>query len=165
MSNARSLLLRSNRVLGASLVEHNLVGVDHLEAANERLFEILRSGISRQSNLLHILTSEMHAVDESQLIEFVLREHGLGLVDLSSFQIEESCRELIEPEKTWATWTVPFDKEDDFYFVATSFYLSVTVREFWEEQLDGAPIIWFAAATNSIADVVEKNEKEKAETA
>lgn len=163
MSTTRSLLLRSNRVLGASLVEHNLVGVDHLEAANERLFEILRGGVTPQTNLLHILHSEMHSIEESRLIEHVVRENGLGLIDLEHFQIEDTCRDWIDPETVWATWTVPFDKEDDFYFVATAYYLSVPAREFWEERLDGAPIIWYAASINGIAAAVEKIEADRVE--
>lgn len=163
MSTTRSLLLRSNRVLGASLVEHNLVGVDHLEAANERLFEILRGGVTPQANLLHILQSEMNGIEESRLIEHVVRENGLGLIDLDNFQIEDICRDWIEPEITWATWTVPFDKEDDFYFVATAYYLSVPARQFWEERLDGAPIIWYAASLRGIYGAVERLEAERAE--
>lgn len=33
----RSLLMRANRLLGASLVEANLVTIDQLENANEKL--------------------------------------------------------------------------------------------------------------------------------
>ncbi|MCC5023548.1 MAG: hypothetical protein J6386_12545 [Candidatus Synoicihabitans palmerolidicus] len=32
----RSLLMRANRLLGAQLVEHNLINIDDLEAANEK---------------------------------------------------------------------------------------------------------------------------------
>lgn len=155
MSSHRSLLMRSNRVLGASLVEHNLVNIEHLEAANERLFEILKTGISRQSGLLSVLLGEMGSVNESDLIEFVLREHGLGLIDLADHSLSDECRELVDPELTWATWTFPFDREDGFYFLATSYYLSNAAREYWMNKLDG-PIIWYATSIDSISTAVDR---------
>jgi hypothetical protein len=155
MSTHRSLLLRANRVLGASLVEHNLVNIEHLEAANERLFEILKSGVTRQASLLGILRGEMGSLSESDLIDFELREFGLGLIDLRCYSIPEECRELIDPELTWATWTMPFDREEDFYFVATSYYLSVAARDFWEDKLD-KPIIWYATDMDGMADVATR---------
>lgn len=142
-------------MLGASLVEHNLVHIEHLEAANERLFEILRSGVSRQASLLSILIGDMGSVEEANLIEFAVREQGLGLIDLDDHLVQEECRELIEPDLTWATWTVPFDKEDGFYFLATSYCLSAAACDYWEERLDG-PIVWYATSMRSIAATVDR---------
>lgn len=155
MSKNRSLLLRANRVLGASLVEHNLVNIEHLEAANERLFEILKTGVSRQSSLLSVLLGEMASVDENDLINFVVQEYGLGLIDLADHVLNDDCRDLIDPDLTWSTWTIPFDREDGFYFLATSYYLSVAAREYWEERLDGT-IIWYATSMDSIASAVDR---------
>jgi hypothetical protein len=155
MSNHRSLLLRSNRVLGATLVEHNLVNIEHLEAANERLFELLKNGVSRQSSLLGVLLGEMGSVSETDLIDFATREYGLGLIDLADHVISDECRAYIEPELTWATWAIPFDYEDGFYFVATSYYLSIAVREYWADRLDGS-IIWYATSMESLAGAVER---------
>ena len=44
MSEHRPLLMRSNRLLGSALIEHNLVKFEDLESANERLLEIAASG-------------------------------------------------------------------------------------------------------------------------
>lgn len=155
MSSHRSLLLRCNRVLGATLVEHNLVNIEHLEAANERLFEVLKEGISRQSSLLSILSGEMASLDETDLMAFTIREYGLGLIDLADHVLSDDCRNLIEPDLTWATWTFPFDFEDGFYFVATSYYLSIAAREHWESRLDGK-IIWYVTPMSSIANALER---------
>lgn len=144
--------MRSNRILGATLVEHNLVQIEHLEAANERLFEILQAGVTQQASLLGILQREMGSLTESDIINFQLREFGLGLIDLEDYMIPDDCRELIEPELTWATWTMPFDQEEGFYFVATSYYLSQAAQTFWEEKL-GKPIIWYIATMDSLAEV------------
>jgi hypothetical protein len=40
----RSLLMRSNRLLGVQLVEENLIKVDDLEAANGKLLDLISSG-------------------------------------------------------------------------------------------------------------------------
>ena len=55
----------------------------------------------------------------------------------------------------WATWPVPFDREEEFHFMATAYYLSPAVRVFWEKQL-GGPIIWFGTTLEGIADYLEK---------
>jgi len=151
----RSLLLRANRLLGTSLVQHNLVNIEHLEAANERLFEVLKTGITRQAGLLTILLDEMRSIDEMKLIKMAIREHGLGMIDLRDHSIHEECRPLIEPELAWSTWTVPFDREENFHFVATSYYLSQAVRDYWEERLGGI-VVWYATTVESITSAVDR---------
>ena len=49
MSEHRTLLMRANRLLGAALVETNLVKIEDLGAANERLLELLQSNAERQA--------------------------------------------------------------------------------------------------------------------
>ena len=39
--------------------------------------------------------------------------------------------------KLVALRSVPFDREEDVYFVATAYYLSPAVRTYWEKQLGG----------------------------
>ncbi len=158
----RSLLLRVNRALGAALVEHNLVNIEHLEAANERLFELLKEGVSRQTSLLSILTGEMASLNESDIVDFAVREHGLGVIDLRRYNIEEGCRERIEANQTWATWTMPFDKEDEFTFVATAYHLSPAARAHWEELING-PIIWYATTVDILAETVDRVREEAAQ--
>ena len=55
----------------------------------------------------------------------------------------------------WATWTVPFDKEEEFTFLASAYYLSPAVRAHWEKQL-GGPILWFGTTLENIAEFLEK---------
>ena len=40
----RSLLMRANRLMGAALVERNLVKIEELEQANERLLQLVEAG-------------------------------------------------------------------------------------------------------------------------
>ena len=44
--------MRANRLLGANLVENNLVRIEDLERANERLFQIIETGTDRDASLL-----------------------------------------------------------------------------------------------------------------
>jgi hypothetical protein len=60
----RTLLMNANRRLGAALVEHNLVKIEDLEQANERLLEIVATNQPRQSTVLGILAYEMKVVRE-----------------------------------------------------------------------------------------------------
>src|SRR5262245_38511542 len=104
-SEHRSLLMRANRLLGANLVEQNLVKIEHLESANERLLEILATDNARQSSVLAILAFEMKVVREEDLLQHMVDEHGLGLIDLKSFETSEDLKKTIDVGACWATWS------------------------------------------------------------
>jgi hypothetical protein len=158
---SRPLLMRANRLLGASLVEANLIKIEHLEAANERLLELVATGNYRKSSVLAILAYELLVVQEADVLHHVMDELGLGLVDLRSYDVPEDLRASTDLSVCWATWTIPFDHEDGFYFVATAYYLSPAVRTHWEKLL-GGPVVWFCTNLEIIADYIEKLEATRA---
>jgi Type II secretion system (T2SS), protein E, N-terminal domain len=153
----RSLLMRANRLLGAHLVEANLVKIDNLEAANERLLELISTGDYRKGSVLSILAYELQVVKESDVLQHVMDEHGVGLVDLRSYEVPDDLRASFDVGACWATWTLPFDREEDVFFVATAYYLSPAIRVYWEKQL-GGPIVWFGTTQEMLADYFEKLE-------
>jgi len=157
----RALLMRSNRMLGAALVEHNLVKVEDLEKNKEKLFQIIATQNLRQSTLLGVLAFDMKVVTEDAVLGHVVDHEGLGMIDLRSYDVSEDLRKTVDLGACWATWTVPFDKEDEFYSVATAYYLSAASRKHWEKVLD-APIIWYATSLEMIADYLEKIESDRA---
>jgi hypothetical protein len=124
MSEHRPLLMRSNRLLGSALIEHNLVRFEDLEAANERLLEIAAGGDMRRSSVLNILAYETKVLKEEDLLHHVVDDHGLGVIDLRGYEVPEEVKAGLDLGACWATWTVPFDKEEDFHFVATAYYLN-----------------------------------------
>lgn len=151
----RPLLMRANRLLGASLVESNLVKMEQLEQANERLLEIISSGQPRQSTLLGVLAYEMKAVKEEDILQHLVDHEGVSAVELRHYDVPEDMRKGLDLGGCWATWSVPFDREDGFTFVATAHYLSPAVRNHWEKQI-GGPILWFATTLEGLADYLEK---------
>ena len=82
MAENRPLLMRVNRLLGAALVEHNLVKIENLEAANERLLEAVTEGNRRKTSVLAILAYEMKVVKEEDVLQHLVETEGVGLVDL-----------------------------------------------------------------------------------
>ncbi len=153
--------MRANRLLGAALVEANLIKIDDLEKANERLLEVLSLEQARQSTVLGILAYEMKVLREEDALQHIVENDGAGLVDLRDYEVTDDVKKSLDLGPCWATWSVPFDKEEDFHFVATAYYLSPPVRAFWEKQLDG-PILWFGATLEGIADYLEKMGSERA---
>jgi hypothetical protein len=153
----RSLLMRANRLLGANLVEANLVKIDNLEAANERLLELISTGDYKKGSVLSILAYELQVVKEADVLQHVMDEHGVGLVDLRSYEVPDDLRATMDLSACWATWSVPFDREEDVYFVATACYLSPAVRMYWEKQL-GGPVVWFGTTLEMLADYFEQQE-------
>ena len=151
----RPLLMRSNRLLGAALVEHNLVKIEDLEGANEKLIEIVALGRPRQSTILGILAFDLKVLKEDDVLHHLVESEGVGLVDLRDYDVPDELKKGLDVSACWATWSVPFDREEEFFFVATAYYLSPAVRAFWEKKLAG-PIIWYGATLEAIADYLEK---------
>jgi hypothetical protein len=164
MSENRPLLMRANRLLGASLVEHNLAKIENLEAANERLLEAVGANDRRKSSVLAILANEIKVVREEDVLHHLVETEGIGLVDLRNYEIADELRKSIDIGDCWATWTVPFDHEENFYFVATAHYLSPAVRTHWEKKLEGH-VLWYGATIEGIADSIEKIESERVQLA
>jgi len=160
MSEYRPLLMRSNRLLGSALIEHNLVKFEDLEAANERLLEIATTGDLRRSSVLSVLVYEKKVLTEEAILHHVVDNHGVSVIDLRTYDVPESVRRELDLEACWATWSVPFDQEEDFHFVATAYYLSSAVRSFWEKKL-GGQIIWQATTMDIIADFIDRTHWEQ----
>lgn len=153
--------MRANRLLGAHLVEANLVKIENLEAANERLLELISMGDYRKGSVLSILAFELQVVKEGDVLQHVMDEHGVGLVDIRSYDVPEDLRNTVELGACWATWSLPFDREEDVYFVATAYYLSPAVRTYWEKTL-GGPIVWFGTTQEMLSEYFEKLEETRA---
>jgi hypothetical protein len=149
--------MRANRTLGAALVEANLVKIDDLMAANERLLELLQSNAERQATLLGVLMYEKKVLSEGDLLHHLVEVDGIGLIDLKNYDVPEEFRKNVDLGSCWATWTVPFDKEEDLYFVASAYYLSQAVRSHWEKQL-GTNVLWYATSLEIVSDFLEKLE-------
>ncbi len=164
MSEHRPLLMRSNRLLGSALIEHSLVKFEDLEAANERLLEIAASGDMRRSSVLNVLVYEKKVLREEDVLHHVVDDHGIGVIDLRGYEVPEDVKTALDLGACWATWTVPFDQEEDFHFVATAYYLSPAVRSHWEKTL-GGQIIWQATTMDIIADFLDRVQAERTEAA
>jgi len=150
----RSLLMRSNRLLGAQLVEQNLIKLEDLEAANEKLLDLISTGTPRQRTVLGILAYDLNAVREEEILLHQRDTDGVGLIDLEHYELNEEIRSSLNPEECWATWCIPFDVQEDMTFIATAYYLSPAVRKFWEERYDGR-VLWYGTTLEGIAEFLE----------
>ena len=147
--------MNANRRLGAALVDQNLVKIEDLEAANERLLEIVATNQPRQSTVLGILAYEMKVLREDDVLTHLVESESVGLVDLREYDVSEELKKSLNTGAAWATWSVPFDQEEDFTFIATAYYLSPAVRNYWEKQFSG-PVLWFGTTLEGVADFLER---------
>lgn len=158
MASLKPLIMRANRLLGASLVEKGLVSIDDLDEANDRLLELMSSDSNTvQVSLLSILVSEKQSVRENELLELLVEDHGLGLVDVRDIEYPDSLKKTLDTKICWATLTVPFDQVEDTTYLASAYYLSPAARKHWEEKLDGH-VVWYASTVESLSDFLEKFE-------
>ena len=146
--------MRSNRLLGAQLVEHNLIKLDDLEAANEKLLDLIGGGSPRQRTVLGILAYDLNAVKEEEILLHQRDTDGTGLVDLEHYEMHEEIKASLNVEECWATWSIPFDIEEDMTFIATAYYLSPAVRTFWAERYDDR-VLWYGTTLEGIAESLE----------
>jgi len=153
----RSLLMRANRLLGANLVEANLVKIEDLEQANEKLLGMLDTHPPRQCTILGLLAYDLKVLREETVLQYMVDNEGVGLVDLRTYDVSEDIKKTLDTDVCWATWSIPFDREEDYRFIATAYYLSPAVRTYWEKQY-GGPVLWFGTTLEIVADYLEKLE-------
>lgn len=158
MQEHRALILRSNRFLGSALVELGLVSTDDLESANERFMEAIQASELKRASILSTLLFESKTLDEQTLLEHLVEEEGLGLVDLNHIELRSLRPYNVDLSLCWVTSTIPFDKIENTYMVATCYKLSAPVVKHWEELLDG-PVIWYGTSTNSMTRALERLEE------
>jgi hypothetical protein len=155
MASLKPLIMRANRLLGASLVEQGLVSIDDLDEANERLLELIASHASgRQVSLLSILVNEKRCLDENRLLEKIVEDHVLGIIDIRNIDYPEALQATLKTGECWATMTVPFDHVENTWYLATTYYLSPAVRSYWEDKIQGN-VVWFASSIESITEFLE----------
>ncbi|WP_269522272.1 hypothetical protein [Coraliomargarita parva] len=158
MQEHRALILRSNRFLGSSLVDKGIVAVGDLEAANEKFMEAIQSSELKHASILTTLIYDLKVLDERKVIEYQVEEHSLGLVDLDAVELGSLRQWNLEETICFATSTLPFDKVENTYMVATCYYLSAPVVKHWESMLDG-DIIWYVTSTQSMNRALERIEE------
>lgn len=151
----RHLLMRANRLLGPVLVERDLISLQDLERATERLLELTARGEPRECTLLGVLAHELKVVAEADVLRKSVEADGIGLADLRAVEVPEELRREFDPGECWATWTVPFDREGGFTCVASAYHLSPAVRAHWEKRA-GGPVLWYGTTLGGIADFLDK---------
>lgn len=157
-----SLLLKSNRVLGTRLVEAGLTARDDMDRANQLFVERVRAKELKRASLLWILIYESQTLDENRLIEFQLERFGIGAVLLENYQIDPVILSGLSLELMRASWTLPLDVQMGRWFLATAYYLSDVVRQFWEGQLQ-AKVTWYASPIHQFEATFDRLEADMAE--
>ncbi|CAA6693834.1 Unannotated [Lentimonas sp. CC19] len=158
MQQYRALILRSNRFLGSSLVNKGLLSSVDLEAANEKFMDAVQSPeLLKHASILGTLLHDLKVLDEARLLEHIVEEHSIGLVDLDHIDIRPLPSTEVDLSLCRASSTIPFDKVDQTYMVASCYYLSAPVVKHWEELLDGK-VVWYSTSMASMSRGLERLE-------
>lgn len=163
MQQHRALILRGNRFLGSSLVNKGLLSNGDLEAANEKFMEAIQSPqMLKHASILTTLLYDLKVLDETQVLEHIVDEHGIGLIDLNHIELRSLPDTELDLSLCAVTSTLPFDKVEQTYMVATCYYLSAPVMKHWEELL-GGDIVWYSTSLASMSRGLERMEEVIAE--
>ncbi len=151
----RPLILRSNRLLGSTLVDVGLIGIDDLEQANQILMTKVKDHDISNVSLLTILLLETKTLREEDLIDYQVEQRRLGVIHLRNvrirkFEISQANLPLIR-----GTMTLPFDKVGDYYMVATCYALSEPAMKHWRELLE-SPTIFYVTTTSSLLEGIDQ---------
>ena len=160
-----SLLIKSNRVLGTRLVEADLVSVEDMDRANESFIELARAKDIRRASMLRVLVYDMQCLKEESLLDYQLEKFSIGAVMLGNYKVDEELLAQQPLELMRASWTMPIDRVNGRWFLATAYYMSDIVRQFWEERLEGR-ISWYVSSLSQLESIFESlAEKEAAAAA
>jgi len=151
----RALILRSNRFLANTLNENGLVNEDDIDEANEKLLDAIDAGNLRQISVLNILIYDLKKLEEKDYIDFIVKEMKIGLINLRNYKPRPIANEMNDPDICWSTWTVPFDLVGDYYLVATAYYPSQPVIEYWDSIAD-RPIVWYGASIQCVTETIDR---------
>lgn len=152
-----SLLIKSNRVLGTRLVEAGLTTGENMDHANEAFIQRAREKDLKRASLLRILVFDNQTLKEESLLDYEIEHFPVGAVMLENYYLDDVLLAQQPLEFMRASWTVPMDFVNDRWFLATAYYMSDIVRNFWEERLDGR-ISWYVTSLNQLESVFEKLE-------
>lgn len=152
-----SLLIKSNRVLGTRLVEAGLTTLEDMDAANEQFISLAREKDIKRASLLRILIFDKQTLKEESLLDYQIEHHPVGAVMLENYNIDEVLLLQHPLEFMRASWTMPIDFVNDRWFVATAYYMSDTVRKFWEDRLEGR-ISWYISTLNQFETIFNEFE-------
>jgi len=150
----QQLILRANRYLAAALLENRLITSDDVEKANAKLLGLLQSTTPHNLSVLTILIYDLQALDEDKLINRLVDQYKVGLVHLGHFKFEEAPLEGITIEECSATMSIPFDRIGNAVCIATCYYLSKPVIDYWQSKFDN--ILWYTTSVSSLTSAVEK---------
>lgn len=145
MDEYKNLLLKSNRGLGSSLVKIGLIDQEQLDKANELFLSAIQEKKLDDACLLKFLMFNINAFDESEYLKALT----YPLIDLRSFEICSPSTYDIELGFCRATYTFPFDKDEDYIFVASNYILSSPVFEEWE-RLSPGKIVWHVTSIEAL---------------
>jgi hypothetical protein len=149
-----SLLIKSNRVLGTRLVEAGLTSVEEMDHANEAFIEFARAKDIKRASLLRVLVYDDQSVKEERLLDYQLEHYPVGAVMLENYKLDEESLAPHPVELMRASWTLPIDHVNGRWFLATAYYMSDIVREFWEERLEGR-VSWYISPLSQLEAVFE----------
>lgn len=152
-------MMRANRLFGANLVEHNLLSIEQLEAANTRFLDNIATpgsnGLPR--HLLHVLLYETQSLTEAALLNHQVDELTLPLIDLRRFEPNEEFRARYIGQ-AWATLSLPFDRDQDVVFIASCYQLSPLVRDYWQKEI-GGDLLWHVTSLESLTETIDSLRK------
>lgn len=126
-----------------------------LEEANNRLLENIQKGDLMKSNLLSILVYDLAKMEEILWDSLVLDTQNVGLVKLSSLNINADVLSNIDQGLCWSSLTIPFDQNGSITMVASATLVLDPVRAAFEEAIDGQ-VIWYYASLSDILETLEK---------
>lgn len=149
----QKLILRSNRFLASALLENRLISSEDVEKANEKLLSYFQSGKTRYASVLRILIYDLKSLNESDLVSRLVEQYSVGLVHLGHFNIAQAPLDGIEIDECWATMTVPYDRIGNAVCLATCYYLSKPVIEYWEKKFSN--VLWYTTSVNSLTTALE----------
>lgn len=156
-----SLLLKSNRVLGTRLVEAGLTDVERMDEANDIFIQRARAKDLKRASLLRILIFDNQTLEEEKLLDYQLEQFPVGALLLENYQLDRVLLTQYPVELMRASWTVPVDFVNDRWFLATAYYMSDIVRNFWEERLEGR-VAWYVTTLNQLETVLDELEAAEA---
>lgn len=151
----RDFVVRSNRSLATYLHEQDMLDLGNLDKVMDLFMDNVSNSDLRRATMLGLLIGHLNAIDEDDYIAHQVEQDKLGVIDLRLLESADTPLNGQSIDHCWATWSIPFDHEDGIWSVATAYFHSAPVREYWEKHLNGK-VLWYATTMDSISDLLNR---------
>ncbi len=152
-----ALCRKTNEEIASELVHLRFTSEEVIDQHNQKFEDYLKASEWRRASILKVLLWDEGIINETKYIDYHIEHLNQGFAPLLNLDIDLLSLPDFNLRECWATLSLPFDFLGSTFLVASTCYLSSSMRDHWERRLT-RNIIWYITDLSSLSLTLEKLE-------